>query len=135
MIRYAYLWRSEFEAGREEGTKDRPCAVVLSLQKGSDRPVVIVLAITHAPPHEPDAAMELPAETKRRLGLDGQRSWVVIAEFNRFAWPGPDLRPQRNGEPASILYGLLPSSFFNELKKAFVARARARKVSSVTRSE
>ncbi|MGE3477663.1 MAG: hypothetical protein AB7H70_17820 [Rhodospirillaceae bacterium] len=29
VIRYSYLWRDEFLKGREEGVKDRPCALVL----------------------------------------------------------------------------------------------------------
>ena len=33
------------------------------------------------------------AATKRRLGLDDARSWIMVTEGNRFAWPGPDLRP------------------------------------------
>jgi len=31
VISYAYLWSSEADAGREEGGKDRPCAVVPSV--------------------------------------------------------------------------------------------------------
>jgi hypothetical protein len=31
VIRYSYLWLSEHREGREEGVKDRPCAVVLAL--------------------------------------------------------------------------------------------------------
>ncbi|WP_338049140.1 hypothetical protein [Rhodoplanes elegans] len=31
VIRYAYLWRREHLAGRDEGVKDRPCAVLLSV--------------------------------------------------------------------------------------------------------
>jgi len=38
-------------------------------------------------------AVEISHETKRRLGLDDDRSWIVLTEANRFAWPGPDLRP------------------------------------------
>jgi hypothetical protein len=30
VVAYAYLWLAEYEQGREEGTKDRPCAIVLT---------------------------------------------------------------------------------------------------------
>jgi hypothetical protein len=30
---------------------------------------------------------------KRHLGLDGERSWIVLDEINDFIWPGHDLRP------------------------------------------
>ena len=36
--------------------------------------------------------IELPQQTKTRLGLDDERSWVIVSEANDFAWPGPDLR-------------------------------------------
>ena len=29
VIRYSYLWAQEHKHGREEGVKDRPCAVIL----------------------------------------------------------------------------------------------------------
>ena len=31
VIRYSYLWRREAAAGREEGVKDRPCAVIVAV--------------------------------------------------------------------------------------------------------
>ncbi len=31
VIRYAYLWKHEYEAGREEGSKDRPRAIVMAV--------------------------------------------------------------------------------------------------------
>ncbi len=45
---------------------------------------------------------------QRRLGLDDERSWVVLSEGNRFLWPGPDLRPARPEAAATIAYGQLP---------------------------
>src|SRR6266481_1671400 len=55
--------------------------------------VVTVLPISHPPPADPELAVELPAATKRRLGLDDERSRVIFTEANRFLWPGPHLRP------------------------------------------
>jgi hypothetical protein len=40
--------------------------------------MVTVLPISHTPPADPELAVELPAATKRRLGLDDERSWVVL---------------------------------------------------------
>jgi hypothetical protein len=38
VIRYSYLWESEARQGREEGVKDRPCAIVLViLREGEHR--------------------------------------------------------------------------------------------------
>jgi len=136
VVRYAYLWRREQEEGREEGTKDRPCAVVLALA-GEDggRPRVLVLPITHSPPRAPEDAVELPAATKRRLGLDGERSWVVVGEANRFLWPGPDLRLLPGRGPESAAYGVLPPDLFRAVRDRFLAGLRARQAAVVPRTE
>ena len=74
VIRYSFLWRESASRGEEDGDKDRPCAVVLvSEQTDGDR-VVLVLPISHSPPRNPELAVEVPLETKRRLGLDMERS-------------------------------------------------------------
>jgi hypothetical protein len=135
VIRYAYLWKSEFQRGQEEGLKDRPCAIVLSVVNDGGSNVVVVLPITHTPPTHPDDAIEIPTSTKLRLGLDSERSWIVITEANRFAWPGPDLRPNRRGDADSVLYGSLPRSFFYKVREKFLNSARMRKTSLIPRSE
>ena len=121
VIRYAYLWNSEFLQGREEGTKDRPCAVILVTTDAQGDEVVTVLPITHAMPAESMLAMEIPARTKARIGLDSDRSWIVLSEVNRFKWPGPDLRMAVNGETASVAYGQIPRKFFLQLRERFIA--------------
>lgn len=108
VLRYSYLWREEYLKGLEEGRKDRPCAVILVVEDESGRQVVTVLPVTHSPPSDPSQALEIPVETKHRLGLDDERSWVVMTEANQFEWPGPDLRPTRAGEAGSVAYGHLP---------------------------
>lgn len=136
VIRYAYLWRREQEAGREEGMKDRPCAIVLALAgQKDDRSRVVVLAITHTPPQLPTEGVELPASVKRRLGLDEERSWVVVSEANIFMWPGPDLRFLPGRGPESAAYGLLPPDVFRAVRERFLARLRARLAATVPRTE
>ena len=92
VIRYSYLWRSEYERGQEEGNKDRPCAVILVVTDNEGNHIVTVLPITHTPPSSAASAVEIPYATKQRLGLDAERSWVILTEVNRFIWPRPDLR-------------------------------------------
>lgn len=125
VIRYAYLWRAEWLMGREEGVKDRPCTVILSVQGEDGEEVVTVLPITHSPPADPALALEIPPATKARLGLDGERSWIVLTEANRFVWPGPDLRPSIAGDPQSVVYGLLPRAFYERLRARFIAVLKA----------
>jgi hypothetical protein len=135
VIRYAYLWLSEYREGREDGTEDRPCAVVLAIADDEGETRVTVLPVTHRPPADPSTAVELPIETKRRLGLDAERSWIVLSEGNEFLWPGPDVRPVPGADPASIAYGFLPPRLFDLVPRRFLALARERKARRVPRAE
>ena len=135
MIRYSYLWRSEHLRGQEEGVKDRPCAVILVTEREDDSQIVTVLPITHASPSDPVFALEIPPATKQRLGLDDERSWVVLSEANRFLWPGPDLRPAQSGDIASVACGQLPYRFAEEIRLKFTAHLKARRVQVVERTE
>ncbi len=110
VVSFAYLWQHEATAGRVEGSKDRPAVVVLAAETGpAGGKTVLVAPITHSLPSDLAAAVEIPAETKRRLGLDTDRSWVIVSEVNRFVWPGPDLRPV---SPERWAYGPMPPGLF-----------------------
>jgi hypothetical protein len=135
VIRYSYLWQGEAAAGREEGVKDRPCAVVLALQAEDGDTMVYVLPITHTAPLEPDDAVEIPQATKRRLALDSERSWIVVSEGNNFVWPGPDLRPLPGKGPESAAYGLLPGVILDAVRTRFLTRIRDRRAGVVKRTE
>jgi hypothetical protein len=135
LIRYSFLWTREAAEGREEGTKDRPCAIIVVVQRKGRRPLVRVLPVTHAPPTDPAGALEIPLATKRRLGLDSERSWIMLDEANDFTWPGPDLRPARNGDLDSIIYGKLPPQFRILLADRLRARRKTVRLSTVQRTE
>ena len=132
VISYAYLWGDQQDRGREEGVKDRPCVVILSVRREEGEQVVTVAPITHTPPRQAKEAIELPAATKRRLGLDDARSWIVATEINRFAWPGPDLRtiPGRSGVFA---YGSLPKALTIQLRERILELRRVRQLRTVSR--
>ncbi|MDX0299769.1 plasmid maintenance toxin (PemK-like) [Sinorhizobium meliloti] len=133
VFRYSYLWHWQYLEGREEGDKDRPClvlALVTTLEDGT--PIVRVLPITHTPPARTEEAIEIPPATKRRLGLDDERSWIVLSESNRFAWPGPDIRPV---DTDSGYFGPLPPALFAEVKRRFVELARAQRHTPTARTE
>lgn len=132
VIRYAYLWRDEALRGQEEGAKDRPCVVVLAVETADGDTVVTVAPITHSPPRHPETAVEIPTSTKQRLGLDGERSWIIAADLNRFVWPGVDLRPVTPGS-GRFDYGLIPGSLYRAVKERVLALARAGKLSSTAR--
>lgn len=108
VISYSYLWRKEHKAGREEGIKDRPCAIILSKKTAGEDTIVTVAAITHTEPENPDMAVEIPLKVKEYLNLDSERSWIVCTEVNRFIWPGPDLRRIPECKETPYSYGVLP---------------------------
>lgn len=136
VIRYSYLWHSEHLEGREEGQKDRPCALVAAIRTGAAGETrVLVLPITHSPPVDSIDAVEIPPLIKERLGLDAGRSWIVVAESNDFVWPGPDLRPVPGPDPASVAYGFLPPRFFNAVRERFLEHARKARARTVKRTE
>ena len=135
VIRYSYLWEREARTGRDEGIKDRPCAIVLVLLRDGDAPPVRVLPVTHSAPVYALDALEIPEPVKRRLGLDAERSWVMLTEANDFIWPGPDLRPAVNGNAASIAYGFLPPGFMRVLRDRLAERRRAGSLLAVRRPE
>lgn len=94
--------------------------IVLAIERQQDGDtVVVVLPITHRPPEDTSAVIEIPQAIKRHLGLDMERSWIVLSEGNLFEWPGYYLRkiPERN----EFHYGLLPPRFFDEVMKAYRA--------------
>ena len=94
-----------------------------------------MLPVTHAPSTNRELVVEIPATTKRRLGLDDARSWVMLSEANRFLWPGPDLSPARQGDTRTVAYGQLPYALFEEIQQKFIAAICARRAGVVPRSE
>lgn len=119
VISYSFLWSEEAEQGMVEGRKDRPCAIVVAIHSPEpDKPRrVAVVPITHSAPTDPATAIEIPLPVKKHLGLDSDRSWIILDEFNVFAWPGFDLRPmaQRGGR---VDYGFLPPRLFAQIIEA-----------------
>lgn len=128
VINYSYLWEQEYREGRDEGVKDRPVAVVLVTQSADGIDQVHVVLMTTKPPAGDQKAIEVPAAVRRQLGLLAERSWIIVTEWNRFSWPGYDIRPARGREP-SVSYGFIPSGLFRQVRDALVAAAIGRPVS------
>jgi hypothetical protein len=109
--------------------------ILVLLREGAEHPIVRVLAITRSAPADPADALEIPAPTKERLGLDSKRSWVMLTEANDFIWPGPDLRPIPGGDASTVAYGFLPPGFMRVLRERLERRQRERRLRATTRSE
>jgi hypothetical protein len=132
VISYSYLWHYESEKGQDEGRKDRPCVIILATEQADDGMMVTVVPITHRPPADAAIAIELPPRVKQHLGLDDQRSWIVLNEGNRFLWPGYDLKPIR-GAKGKFDYGFLPPALFNALLQRYAEIWRAGQGKAVPR--
>lgn len=130
VIRYDYLWADEHDAGREEAAKTRPCVIVVATQHVAGELLVTVVPVTHVP--QAIGSIRLPAQTKMRLRLDDEASWVICTEVNRFVWPGPDLRPVPPDRRWS--YGLLPNAVFQHVRRTLVSEIRRRQLRVIPRA-
>lgn len=74
VIRYAFLWSQESRTGKIEATKDRPCAIVVAARRQESGEIqTIVAPITHSPPEDASASVEIPGHICRMLQLDDGR--------------------------------------------------------------
>ena len=136
VIRYSYLWAHDAARGREDGSKQRPAAVVLVIDSPAAAPPrVYVLPITHTQPGKGAAAIEVPPAVARKAGLDAARSWVILSEFNEFVWPGFDLALIPERTPPTVAYGYLTPGFFSKLRDRWLALDTAAKSRRVSRDE
>src|ERR1700730_9111461 len=137
VISYAYVWDHEAQRGQEEGRKDRPCVIALAVERQQDGETlmtvlpVTVLPVTHRAPQDAAAAVEIPRAVKQHLGLDDDRSWVIVSEGDQFVWPGYDLRKVRSTDRYE--YGYLPPRFFRDVLAAFGAWHKAHRVTLTPR--
>ncbi|HEY0130299.1 MAG TPA: type II toxin-antitoxin system PemK/MazF family toxin [Allosphingosinicella sp.] len=114
VISYSYLWAREAAAGEESGRKDRPAVVVVARIEAAAGPLILVAPVTHSAPEKATDAVEIPTAVKKQLGLDADRSWIVVTELNRFIWPGPDIRPMP--ETGAPFYDALPDWLFERVR-------------------
>ena len=131
VIRYDYLWRDEHRKGREDGAKDRPCAVIVAYDADdSGNRFVILAAITHSPPRAAAEAIEIPAKVKSHLGLDDRRSWIVTTEINRASWDDAGIAPATRDQWA---YGMLPFKLWKLARDGILERSRQKRLGIVER--
>jgi hypothetical protein len=97
VIAYDYLWRHEHEAGRDYGCKIRPCAIVVAVENNSGATEVVMAPIMHLEPMPPSQDIEIPSKVKQHLGLDHDRSWVILNDLNVFTWLRSASSPKRRG--------------------------------------
>jgi hypothetical protein len=84
---------------------------------------LVVAPITHAAPMGPADAIELPPNVKKQIGLDSDRSWIVLTELNSFIWPGPDIRIAPGQQ--SPHYDAIPDWLFFDVRDGVVRHRSA----------
>ena len=84
IIVYPYRWVAERDEGRSpEGSKDRPCCLVLLIQDAAGRPTIFLAPISSKPPRADQIALEIPETERRRAGLEKySEAWIYLDELN-----------------------------------------------------
>lgn len=129
VIRYDYLWRDEAAKGRHEGSKDRPCAVVVAHTDKHGRDQALIAAITHSEPPKGDG-IEIPPRVKAHLGLDDDRSWIITSELNDVDWNDPGIVPATQTQWE---YGYLPPKLAQDVLNAVRGHLATRKLATTAR--
>ena len=111
VLRYVYLFANERKAGRDEGVKER--FVVVGGVLG--RRYRVAAITTKGEGRE--GTLLLPAPVATAAGVTVGSS-IVVSEFNRFTWPGFDIRPL--SKDAGYIAGRLPPGFTNTLIDALI---------------
>lgn len=131
VIRYDYLWLGETKSARASG-KERPACLVATLDDEADPRLVVILPITHSQPRRGTVGMEISREVARKLGLDDERSWIVISEANVDFWPNAGLAPLP-GKRGVFAYGFLPPALFESVRDRFLKLLGERRAKLVRR--
>jgi uncharacterized protein YifN (PemK superfamily) len=135
VLNYAYLWAHEAAQGQEEGVKDRPVVVVLSVQQVNGETVISVCPVTSQTPEDTSMAVQMPSQVKNHLGLtDRPASFIITTEINRFVWPGPDIRPFEHMGRMDILYGQIPATLFEMVRTSLINNIRAHRHATTRRT-
>jgi len=116
VIRYSNLWLREHREGREEGTKDRPCAIVLAARNYGDGTQFRVSA-THGRPENLAAALELPPAVNNIPASTRNAHGVALSKSNLFDWPAPGPRRVGYRDNSFGRLWVLPPRRFAELRR------------------
>lgn len=131
VFRYDYLWLREHRL-RRETSKDRPVCLImpLGLDPETGRPRFMAAPITHSEPDVGEPSLELPVEEKRRLRLDGERSWIVLSELNLDRWPDGFVPVQGN---STGIYGVLSSPLLRRVGRILREETEAGRLQIIRR--
>jgi hypothetical protein len=79
---YPYLWRWQRDRGETAGRKIRPVCVVLAVRGKDGYTHLALLPISTQAPEKDQAALELPAQERKRAGLSTKtRLWIYVSRI------------------------------------------------------
>jgi hypothetical protein len=124
LIRYAYLWARQGEAGEESGRKSRPACVVV--RTPGEAAALFVFPLTSQRPDASRAHLVVPEIECRRGGLD-HPSFLILDEYNRF------LETEAFGLEQPTPIGSFSPAFLRRIASQVKELASRRRVQSVLR--
>lgn len=130
VILYPYRWAREAVADRSaEGSKERPCGVVVAAVAATGRTHLLLVAISSKAPQADQEAIMLPEIERRRAGLDLHReAWIYVSEANEDVEGGS---LYLTSEPA---IGAISKAFLERVKAALLQRLTRRLGAVVNRT-
>jgi hypothetical protein len=131
VFRYDFLWQCEAAKGGKSG-KVRPACLLVALEDPAGSSSVVVLPITHSEPKAGTEGIEIPAAVCKNLGLDEDRSWVIVSEYNVDDWPNGGISPVP-GRHGAFTYGYLSPRLLESIKRKFVDVIRQGRAKTVRR--
>ena len=135
VLNYDFLFRDRYERGIKDAPYPHPCVVFHIGRGGEGKTQVYVAPISHSPPAQGVAAVEIPERDAQRLGLDARRQWLKTHELNRFEWPSGDLVPIKSGpKRGAYAYGLISRGVFEKARKQILQHGREQRASALDRS-
>ncbi len=137
VIQFDFLWKNEALARQEDGTKDRPCVIVLAVDRQADNQTqVTVCPISHASPAPGQPAVPVPSRVATYIGLDDRQSWIKTNEVNRFPWPKSRLPFGIAKTPKGAWsYGHIPPGLFQIMRDQVIANNLDNTLKLIVREE
>ncbi|MDP1641390.1 MAG: hypothetical protein Q8L59_04345 [Phenylobacterium sp.] len=107
--------------------------IVTAIVRKADGVTEVLLApITHSPPEDGTAALEVPTKVGKHLGLDEERSYIIADETNSVAWDDAGIVPAEPGK--RWVYGRVPQALSDQLRASMIDLISKKKLKSGRRS-
>jgi len=118
IVRYDYLWRDQQAAGQQQGSKERPSAIITaSLSAEGGDHIVLICAISHEAPENDSECVRIPAKVAKYLGLDDRPQWIRTSEYNEVLWSDPGIVPARADQWE---YGRMPIKLYQAMRESIL---------------